>query len=121
MQSATATQSLQAGKVQNALQERLTTDAKRTTYDCVERMTIFFDLLKGLCATFQLGLLLLLLKVSIPMASHIRLWLELGFSSGESKPNAPERHSGGPVETEGSVPRPQNINIRTETVVPGLR
>ena len=40
-------------------------------------------------------------------------------SSGESKPERTGTPFRGPVETEESDPGPQNINIRTGTLVPG--
>ena len=39
--------------------------------------------------------------------------------SGESKPERTGTPFRGPVKTEDSVPGPQNVNIRTGTVVPG--
>jgi len=39
--------------------------------------------------------------------------------SGESKPERTGTPFWGPIETEDSVPGPQNVNIRTGTIVPG--
>ena len=45
----------------------------------------------------------------------------VGRCSGESKPERTGTLFRGPVETEESVSGPQNVNIRTGTVVPGPR